>query len=609
LKKALLFVWALLLIANLFSAQMYVVGEVFTATWCGYCPYARAALRNMADSGEYPYLIPMIWQKGPDSSAPNPPNPSPSYNERIALYGGSSLPHSQWCGTDAIVGGYSGTLTEYRNKYNQKVTAISPIDISLSIAIDDDILHVTANIIREAEMQNLSNPGVFFVLTNNFDATQTPNYFCSVVRYHQQAYDPNTQEYTQEIELNPAWDLENLKVIVIVQNRSGTVTNKLIYNAKMANVFTTPRPKNLISYTGPSVISIKWDQSETTETIIGFNVYRDGMLISNEPVYDFCYTDYTATPGTTHSYQVSTLYESGVESILSVSCQASLLEDNLYQMGSGTDTNPNNGAGPININSRSLRGQFIYTADDLRLVGLTEPTSISSIGFYVQQRPTNAMPQYIFRMRHTDATNLSTNTNGPWETMQFFSTYQPQAGDWRLIELDEPFEWDGERNILIDTAFALTSSSSPTGQVRVITTLASEGYRFTVSNSANQTEVATSTLATYKPQIRFSTQPVSDYDETQKPLTTRLGSNYPNPFNPTTTIYFDLLKPAYATLEIFNVKGQLVKTVAADLFTAGRHFVNWDGLDASGASVSSGIYLYKLQTDDYVNTKKMILLK
>jgi len=697
LKKALVFIWALLLFASLFSAQMYVVGEVFTATWCTFCPYARAALRTMAESGDYPYLIPIIWQQGPSSSVPNPPNPSPYFNERANLYSMQYLPHSQWCGggaSDAITGGSSGTLNQYIAKYNSKVNINSPIDVTMRLQINGDILSVTAFVAQETSMQNMSNTNIIFILTNNFDATQPGNYFVSVVRYHQQAFNTDTEQYTQDITLNPAWDLENLKVAVIVQNLGG---NKVIYNAKMADVGTTPRPKNLISYVGPSVISLKWEQPASELVVQGFKVYRNGDPITSV-ITQQLYTDSTANPGESYAYQVLTVYEGGEESRLSSECLTTLLDDGLYQMGSGTATNASNAAGPININARSLHGQFIYTAEELNLAGFTSPSYITSIGFYVQQMPTFQLPQFVLRMRHTTATDVSVNIGEPWEVFQLLPNYRPPAGDWDLLHLDSPFEWDGIRNIVIDTAFSLVQASSSTGQVRVIPTTNTEGYRYVTSSSANQTNNPTTTLASYKPQIRFTAVPsdiifpplnltytigdgnitlswepptllldgfqgyrlyknnvaiqplvpfesytdtdvaeeaeysyyvvvvyeddvessasntvvvryISDYDITQKPTTTQLGSNFPNPFNPSTTIYFDLHKAAYASLEIFNAKGQLVNTLFTGYADAGRQFVNWNGLDANGQSVSSGIYLYKLQTEGYAETKKMILLK
>ncbi|NQV17224.1 MAG: S8 family serine peptidase [Armatimonadetes bacterium] len=90
---------------------------------------------------------------------------------------------------------------------------------------------------------------------------------------------------------------------------------------------------------------------------------------------------------------------------------------------------------------------------------------------------------------------------------------------------------------------------------------------------------------------------------------TSLGNNYPNPFNPQTSINFSLKENSFVKLEIFNIKGQLIKTLISDTYEAGVHFTNWTGIDNSGKSIGSGIYLYKLETKDYSASRKMLLLK
>ena len=85
--------------------------------------------------------------------------------------------------------------------------------------------------------------------------------------------------------------------------------------------------------------------------------------------------------------------------------------------------------------------------------------------------------------------------------------------------------------------------------------------------------------------------------------------NYPNPFNPTTTIFFVLQKNIPLTeLSIYNLKGKKIKTLVNEHLNIGRHSVVWDGKDDNGKHVSSGMYFYRLKTDRVIN-KKMVLLK
>ncbi len=88
-----------------------------------------------------------------------------------------------------------------------------------------------------------------------------------------------------------------------------------------------------------------------------------------------------------------------------------------------------------------------------------------------------------------------------------------------------------------------------------------------------------------------------------------LIQNYPNPFNPTTTIRFDLNKTADVRLDIYNTKGQKVKTLVDQQLETGNHTYNWEGKDARGKQVTSGVYFYKLRAGEFEQVRKMMVLK
>ena len=90
---------------------------------------------------------------------------------------------------------------------------------------------------------------------------------------------------------------------------------------------------------------------------------------------------------------------------------------------------------------------------------------------------------------------------------------------------------------------------------------------------------------------------------------TKLNNNYPNPFNPTTTISFSLKETGYVTIDIYNIRGQLVKTLVNGEFDDAHHEVVWDGKDNSGKNTGSGVYFYKMKAGKFAQTKKMILMK
>lgn len=88
-----------------------------------------------------------------------------------------------------------------------------------------------------------------------------------------------------------------------------------------------------------------------------------------------------------------------------------------------------------------------------------------------------------------------------------------------------------------------------------------------------------------------------------------LFQNYPNPFNAGTQIVFLLPKDGRVTLELFNLLGEKVRTLVDEVLGAGTKTVNWDGRDDKGIPLPSGIYLYQLRSEDFKETKKMLILK
>jgi hypothetical protein len=94
-----------------------------------------------------------------------------------------------------------------------------------------------------------------------------------------------------------------------------------------------------------------------------------------------------------------------------------------------------------------------------------------------------------------------------------------------------------------------------------------------------------------------------------KPSSFGLEQNQPNPFNPSTTIAFQLPDATQVKLAIYNVLGQEVQMLVNEFRQAGRYTVVWDGKDAIGRQVASGIYVYRLVADGFVQNKRMTLVK
>jgi hypothetical protein len=116
----------------------------------------------------------------------------------------------------------------------------------------------------------------------------------------------------------------------------------------------------------------------------------------------------------------------------------------------------------------------------------------------------------------------------------------------------------------------------------------------------------------------FNLTDAIEIDEVKLPDKFNLYQNFPNPFNPTTIIKYDLVKPSIVKIEVFNILGQKVSAIVnSELKEAGSHQVIWEGKDSKGGLLSSGIYIYRIEARSENNTtsqvdraiKKMIFLK
>ncbi|MBW6514259.1 MAG: T9SS type A sorting domain-containing protein [Candidatus Syntrophosphaera sp.] len=112
------------------------------------------------------------------------------------------------------------------------------------------------------------------------------------------------------------------------------------------------------------------------------------------------------------------------------------------------------------------------------------------------------------------------------------------------------------------------------------------------------------------PKITFFFSSGSPADDPSVPaLATSLQGNHPNPFNPSTTISFGLKEASVVRIGIYNLKGQLVATLLDGEKAAGNHSLVWNGNDASGRPVSSGVYFCRMEAPEHSSTRKMLMLK
>ena len=102
--------------------------------------------------------------------------------------------------------------------------------------------------------------------------------------------------------------------------------------------------------------------------------------------------------------------------------------------------------------------------------------------------------------------------------------------------------------------------------------------------------------------------PVEGEDDTGLPRDFGLLQNCPNPFNPSTTIQYQIPRTHYTRICIYDIMGHKVRTLVDDIIQAGRHNISWNGRNDRGTRVNSGPYFVRIQAGSYTNTKKMLLV-
>jgi len=108
---------------------------------------------------------------------------------------------------------------------------------------------------------------------------------------------------------------------------------------------------------------------------------------------------------------------------------------------------------------------------------------------------------------------------------------------------------------------------------------------------------------------KSSAPDASNLQKDEVPTTFALAQNYPNPFNPSTAIRYGLPHQSHVKLTIYDLLGQEVVRLADEDQSQGFHEIRWDGRNSNGVSVGTGVYIYRIQAGDFVEAKKMTLLK
>jgi hypothetical protein len=260
-------------------------------------------------------------------------------------------------------------------------------------------------------------------------------------------------------------------------------------------------PQNLTAIPRNGYVELAWE-APLSGTPTSYRIYRDGSLLTT--VTGLTHTDNAVVNETTYSYYVVAAYGdeySDPSNTVEAMPTAVVLTEVI--LGTGTSSNGNYGACPINVYWQSLHGQSVYTAAELNAAGVYGPINITQIGFNVTGVPARTMPDFVVRMGHTTAVDVTNWIPEELLTQVWSSaSYRPTETGWNMYTLSTPFLWNGTDNIVVDTAFNLIGSYNGSGTTQ--NTSMSNGYRFVRADGADQTGVFSGgSTSSYRPNLKL----------------------------------------------------------------------------------------------------------
>jgi hypothetical protein len=158
------------------------------------------------------------------------------------------------------------------------------------------------------------------------------------------------------------------------------------------------------------------------------------------------------------------------------------------------------------------------------------------------------------------------------------------------------------------TAGIYTTTTGPNGFYSMAVAAGIHTVTCSATTYNTQTQINVVITADVTTTQNFILTPEENLDVVEVTKTV-LNSNYPNPFNPVTTISYDIKAKSPVRIDIYNAKGQLIRTLVNEVIEKGQHHTVWNGKDNHGNAVASGIYHYRMQAGDYKATRRMVLMK
>jgi formaldehyde-activating enzyme involved in methanogenesis len=378
-------------------------------------------------------------------------------------------------------------------------------------------------------------------------------------------------------------------------------------NTVNSTVQVTYAPSNLTFTINDNEVSLDWSAPVDLGGFVNYNIYRDGSSIATTTTTQ--YIDMNLA-NDVYNYYVTAVYsfgESAPSNPINPAIQVTYIPSNLLTQVNDADVQLSWTAAadlggfvsyrvyrdgsmiaePTAVSFTDIdlaNGSYDYSVTTMYLFGESEATSVVSATVEVAYAPETAEASVV-PTSHFALVNWTAPADAGLLTG--YKVYRLMDG-----EQTTPAVWTMVAEMVTELTYTDESFA----------TLPDDDYLFAVI-----AEYASGALSEHT--FTNLLNPTDNENNSQTPVKTALLGNYPNPFNPDTTINFALDANSDVVINIFNNKGQLVKTVLNKNMTTGQHSVVWNGIDKNGRTVPSGVYFIRMNSNGYSRTTKAVLMK
>ncbi|MFA5012411.1 MAG: T9SS type A sorting domain-containing protein [Ignavibacteria bacterium] len=601
------------LIQNTNAGDRMMLIEFFTSSTCGPCASNNPVLTAYMNSADQERISAI----GFHMNWPSPGN-DPMYlhnttdnTTRRTYYGVNSIPAGFFDGINGVPLPYSQST--FQSLYDSRKDILSPVTIIVRDSTYGDSVLVRVNVLCETYMSN-PNVVLHMAVYEDLISYATPPGSNGETQFHwvMRKMLPNAggtpliltpgyyKEFVFKYKMDPVWNADKIKNLVYIQaadkeilNAAKPISNFSLLTTKSffsvtqgqasSNNFKVKIPFIKSGYNSPVTFT-----SEVQPLNAGISVsFPSGTTISNFPdslsvqvntsasvadgTYKVILTG-TSASGKVHKIAVDILVGQNFVTVKATNSQLNFKVDNTTYAGASLFNWTLNSTHTLQALSPQLFGNLRYVFTDWSNSGDTTQT-------------------------------ITVNSN----ISEYSANYKLQ---FRLYALAQPSGIPVTvvgGNSFYDSSTTLTVSATPSsvqfnGKTYYFSRWVGVGngsytgtdptFQLTMNNPINQI-VFYDTINTSISQL--GTEIPSKYD---------LYQNYPNPFNPVTNIKFDILKNSFVKLQVYDITGKLVNTLVNDRLQAGKYVFNMDA-----SMLPSGVYFYKIEASDFIQTRRMILLK